>query len=90
MFRDACNQDLRLDPKKDDPSTADGSTPYYLIGPDEVAVPTHFYKILASPPHGNVGWQMLAFVMENRGYPSPFQLEKQIVCPCHGLKSARD
>ncbi|MBI3568910.1 MAG: DNA/RNA non-specific endonuclease [Gemmatimonadetes bacterium] len=67
------------DPKEDDPSTADGSTPYYLIGPDEVAVPTHFYKILASPPRGSEGWQFLAFVMENRGYSSPFHLEKQLV-----------
>ena len=67
------------DPKEENPLTATGAVRYKKIGPDKVAVPTHFYKIVASPPNGNGPWDVMAFVMENRGYARPFHLEAQLV-----------
>jgi endonuclease G len=37
------------DPAEENPATADGWIKYSVIGPDGVAVPTHFYKIVARP-----------------------------------------
>lgn len=67
------------DPKEENPLTATGAVRYKKIGPDKVAVPTHFYKIVASPPTDNGSWDVMAFVMENRGYARPFHLEAQLV-----------
>jgi len=62
---------LFYDPAEDNPATADGIINYSTIGPDQVAVPTHFYKIVvAKDSSGN--WRAVAFVLENRGYPSPW------------------
>ena len=65
------------DPKEDDPATADGTLKYQIIGKNQVAVPTHFYKIVIAPAAGG-SWQAIAFVMENRSYERPFHFEKYI------------
>lgn len=65
------------DPKEDDPATADGTIPYFIIGPDAVAVPTHFYKIVIVKDHGE--FKSIAFVMPNvKTYKSPYHLEQYI------------
>lgn len=64
---------LFYDPEEDDPAKADGLIPYDEIGPDKVAVPTHFYKIVVRKDQSG-RWEAIAFVMENRGYPRPFDL----------------
>lgn len=67
------------DPKEESELTANGSVNYEEIGPDRVAVPTHFFKIVASPPTSGGNWEILTFVMENREYPKPFNLAQQLV-----------
>jgi endonuclease G, mitochondrial len=65
------------DPKEDDPQKADGTIPYYTIGTDAVAVPTHFYKIVIVKDNG--AWKSIAFVMSNKkDYKSPYHLEQYI------------
>lgn len=68
---------LFYDPLEEDESTADGEVPYYTIGDDEVAVPTHCYKIVFAKKDGE--WQSIAFVLENKTYGKPFQLKPYIV-----------
>ena len=58
------------DPAEDDASTADGLIEHGEIG-SGVAVPTHFYKIVAVEDQDG-GWDAIAFVMENRKYVRPF------------------
>lgn len=60
------------DPAEDDSATADGLVKYRLIGPNAVAVPTHFYKIVSARNSAGT-WEVIAFVMENRGYERPFR-----------------
>jgi endonuclease G, mitochondrial len=55
------------DPKEDNPATADGQVHYFRIGPDEVAVPTHFYKVVFGKDE-NGAWRAVGFVVENRPY----------------------
>jgi endonuclease G, mitochondrial len=62
---------LFYDPAEDVPGTADGLIPFAEIGKGKVAVPTHFYKIVISKDQAG-RWQAIAFVMENKGYPRPF------------------
>lgn len=57
------------DPKEDDPATADGVIDYQTIGNGAVAVPTHFYKIVARQDDAG-DWDAIAFVMANRKYPN--------------------
>jgi endonuclease G len=60
------------DPDEDDPTKADGTIPYVTIGDNQVAVPTHFYKIIAAEfPDGQ--WRAIGFVMENRSHPAPYR-----------------
>ena len=69
---------LFYDPKDDDPSTADGTIEYYIIGKDGVAVPTHFFKIVVAKHNGGE-WRSIAFVQENRKYTRPFDFSKYVV-----------
>jgi len=55
------------DPKEEDPATADGLIEYDVIGANEVAVPTHFYKIVVGKTGGTL--RATAFVLENRKHP---------------------
>ncbi|HEX8693018.1 MAG TPA: DNA/RNA non-specific endonuclease [Longimicrobium sp.] len=66
------------DPLEDDPATADGVVDYQVIGRRRVAVPTHFYKIVAAPD-GRGGWDVIAFVLANRGYPKPWLFQDFVV-----------
>jgi endonuclease G len=50
--------------------TATGLVHYKVIGPDAVAVPTHFYKIIVAKDSLSQ-WQAIGFVLENRKYPTP-------------------
>jgi len=70
---------LFYDPKEESPTTANGLVPHAVIGPDEVAVPTHFFKVVVAPPRDGHGWEAQAFVMENRGYVRPFDLSASLV-----------
>ena len=56
------------DPAEEDPDTADGIVEYSVIGSGQVAVPTHFYKIMVgeSPDSGEL--EAIAFVLANRKY----------------------
>jgi len=51
---------------------------YDLIGPDEVAVPTHFFKVVTAKD-GNGRLHLLAFVMENRKYKKPWHFGQYLV-----------
>jgi DNA/RNA endonuclease G (NUC1) len=66
------------DPKEDDPKTADGTVSYKAIGRDQVAVPTHIFKIILARRAREGPWEAIAFVMENKAYNRPFQFEKYI------------
>jgi endonuclease G len=55
------------DPKEENPLTADGQIRYRRIGPNHVAVPTHFYKIVFGKD-GTGEWRAVGFVVENRAY----------------------
>jgi endonuclease G len=58
------------DPKEETAATASGTVQFKVIGPDAVAVPTHFFKIvIAKDPKGV--WQSIAFMLENKAYPTP-------------------
>jgi endonuclease G len=65
------------DPKEENADTATGVVKHKVIGPDEVAVPTHFYKIVVAKDSSGQ-WQSIAFVMENRKYTKPFDFSKYI------------
>jgi DNA/RNA endonuclease G (NUC1) len=67
------------DPSEDDTASADGVVEYWVIGPDQVAVPTHTYKIVARQGPGGQ-WECVAFVMENiNDHPRPYDFESFIV-----------
>jgi endonuclease G len=55
------------DPKEEDPATATGQIHYRRIGRDEVAVPTHFYKVVFGKDEDKQ-WRAVGFVVENRKY----------------------
>lgn len=61
---------LFFDPEEESSATADGIIEYFTIGPGEVAVPTHFYKIVVAEDD-NGQWQAIAFVMAHRRYDGP-------------------
>lgn len=65
------------DPAEDDPDTADGLIPFEAIGDDQVSVPTHLYKIVLAQDVDDE-WRAVAFVLENRGYPRPFDFSRDI------------
>lgn len=68
---------LFYDPEEEDPSTADGRVEYTVLN-GRVAVPTHFYKLVAAQA-ANGTWEFLAFVLENKGYPESVKLDQFIV-----------
>jgi endonuclease G, mitochondrial len=65
------------DPKEENPSTASGQVRYKVIGRDEVAVPTHFYKIVFGKDEKGE-WRAVAFVVENRPYDKSVKFEDVI------------
>lgn len=68
---------LFYDPAEDSPETADGIVNYSTIGPGEVAVPTHCYKIvIAREPRGR--WRAIGFVMPNAGQSRPFRFQPYV------------
>jgi endonuclease G len=66
------------DPAEDEPATADGYVEYEMIG-DEVAVPTHFYKIVLWQD-AQKKWMGTAFVMPNqkREFAKPYDFDGHI------------
>jgi endonuclease G len=65
------------DPKEEDPATADGQIRYGRIGRSEVAVPTHFYKVVVGKDE-NREWRAVGFVVENRPYDKNAKFEDTI------------
>ncbi len=57
------------EPAEENPRTADGLVNYYVIGTNQVAVPTHVYKIIVSEETPGT-LDALAVIMENRPYLS--------------------
>jgi endonuclease G len=62
--------------EEEDPATADGWVERAEIGAGKVAVPTHFYKIVAFHEAGR--WRTVAFVVEHRPYPKGTALDETI------------
>ena len=65
------------DPAEDDPATADGLIEYQMIGQGAVAVPTHYFKIVYAQDGADT-WRAVAFVLENRAFPRPFNFTDHI------------
>ena len=65
------------DPDEEDPNTADGRVDYTILN-GRVSVPTHFYKLVAAK-RSDGKWDLLAFVLENHGYPQSARLEQFLV-----------
>ncbi|QDU94117.1 Nuclease precursor [Lignipirellula cremea] len=65
------------DPLEEDENTADGIIPYDAIGQNEVAVPTHTYKIVLAK-NSNNEWESIAFVFANKRYAKPYRLHLYI------------
>lgn len=64
------------DPDEADPAKADGQIPYLVIGTNQVAVPTHLFKIVLSKNPQSGDWEALAFVLPNqKSFPSRPPLE---------------
>lgn len=57
---------MLYDPAEENPATADGWIKYSVIGQDGVAVPTHFYKIVARREGSH--WDAIGFVLKNQKY----------------------
>ena len=68
---------LFFDPEEENGATADGMIEYFTIGPGEVAVPTHFYKIVVAQDD-NGQWEAIAFVMEHRRHNGPHKFANHI------------
>lgn len=67
---------LWYDPNESDPSKADGQVPYSVIGANQVAVPTHLFKIVLSKHPKTKEWESLAFLFPNqKKYPTSPPLE---------------
>ena len=64
---------LFYDPDEENPDKADGRISYWVIGPNEVAAPTHCYKIVLAKD-GNGQYQAIGFVMKNQteAFPKPY------------------
>lgn len=62
---------LWYDPTEEDPTKADGQVKFFVIGENQVAVPTHLFKIVLSGSVDEDNLEVLAFVLENKAkYPS--------------------
>jgi endonuclease G, mitochondrial len=60
---------LFYDPKEEDERTANGLVEVDRIGDDDVAVPTHLFKIIVGHNPDSKKWESITFVMPNRNYP---------------------
>ena len=65
------------DPKEENPATATGQIRYRRIGANEVAVPTHFYKVVFGKDEKG-DWRAVGFVVENRAYDKKAKFEDTI------------
>lgn len=65
------------DPKEDDAATANGTVSFNTIGPNDVAVPTHFFKIVLAKDQASKV-HAIGFVLENRGYPKPWKFKDYV------------
>src|SRR5205085_1896067 len=63
--------------KEEDPKTADGQVHYRRIGTNQVAVPTHFYKIVFGKDEQGES-RAVGFVVENRAYDKKAKFEDVI------------
>lgn len=63
------------DPKEEDPSSATGVVIYKVIGPNRVAVPTHFFKIVIAQNPDTSALEAIAFVLANRRYAEPYDAQ---------------
>lgn len=52
------------DPAEERSDVADGEVVHEVIGPNRVAVPTHFYKVVLGQKNGQ--WQAIAFSLEHK------------------------
>lgn len=59
------------DPLEDHPRTRDGKVPYDVIGPNHVAVPTHYFKIIVAKDPVTKQYESIAFVAANGPHPKP-------------------
>lgn len=66
------------DPKEKDPTTADGYIDYWTIGNNEVAVPTHFFKVVVTNNSAGVS-EATGFLLANKGYPKPYNFASYVV-----------
>jgi len=51
---------------------------YEVIGPNNVAVPTHFFKVVVCE-NGSSGYELLSFVMPNQILPENVKLSNYLV-----------
>lgn len=49
---------------------------YEVIGPNNVAVPTHFFKVAAIQTKPNSNWEIRAWVLPNQKLPVSVQLSQ--------------
>ena len=63
---------------EEDAETATGYIPYTKIGKDQVAVPTHFFKIVLWQDQNK--WQGVGFVVKNQkdAFPKPYDFNKYV------------
>jgi endonuclease G len=51
------------------------------IGTNQIAVPTHFYKIVVAPRRGSTELESIAFLIPNRDYAAPYPYELFMTTP---------
>ena len=62
-----------------DPSHPSGAIHIKTIGPDHIAVPTHFFKMVAARWRSDSQLHVIAFVMTNAAQPKPYDFASDIV-----------
>jgi endonuclease G len=65
---------LFYDPKEDDPATATGTVGFEQIPPKQIAVATHFYKIIVARNPVTKKDEAIAFVVKNEKPAKPYDL----------------
>jgi endonuclease G len=68
---------LFYDPQEENPDTADGLVEVTVIGDNEIAVPTHLFKIVVAK-NSSGEWQSIAFVMSNTNHREDETFEEHI------------
>lgn len=68
---------LFYDPEEEEERRADGIVEFSVIGRGAVSVPTHFFKI-ATVGESQASLRAIAFVLANRPYDPPYELETHI------------